>query len=424
LLTLSDQFVLSAANFMLSVLIARAGGTEGLGTLGIAFLIWLAVLGTNRALVTEPMTVCKPSEGRQAQLPEGLLAALVIGVVAAVLVAGAGLVLALSGVGAVALLALAPCLPSLLAHDYCRGTAFRLHRPERALLGDVGFAAVQGVGSFALLVLDVSNVAAFMAVWGLGATAGAAIGIGLNRIRPVVRGGVALLRELWSRSRWFLAEFGTAFPADQGSLLLLPVLLGTGQFGLYRAGTGLIGPIVVILIVGGNLGLPESVRRLRQDGVPGLASYAPRLTAAIVAVTVLYCSVVVVFAEQLLRLIYGEQFTGAATITRLIAVQYVLLALSSGFGQAAKAAGGMRQLWAARVVSAAVSVTAMVVLVEDFGLVGAGLASVTAGGAFSLGVLVVYRRAIGSRRATADSQPVEPGSDLGSTQARVTIADH
>ncbi|HET8643292.1 MAG TPA: hypothetical protein VFM37_15245 [Pseudonocardiaceae bacterium] len=396
-LTVGDQFISSASNFTLGVLIARAGGAAGLGTFGVAFLIWLAVVGVNRALVTEPVTVCRPTHGRRAQLPEGLLASLAIGAAAAALLAIAGIALALFGIHPVALLALAPCIPSLLAHDYCRATAFRLRRPGRALIADAGFALVQGCGSVALLVFSVTSTAAFIAVWGLGATAGAVIGIVLNGIRPTIHGGFALLRDLWPRSRWFLAEFGTAFPADQGYLFLLPVLLGTGQFGLYRAGAGLIGPIVVVFIAGGNLGLPESVRRLRRDGMRSLVAYAPRLTAAIVTVAVLYCGLVAIFAEQVLRLTYGEEFTGAATITRLIAGQYVLLALSFGYGQAAKATGRMRQLWASRVISAVVSITALITLAREFGLAGAGLASMTAGAAYSAGVMVAYRRVTGSQ---------------------------
>lgn len=391
-LTVVDQLISSASSFMLGVLIARAGGVDALGMFGVAFLIWLAVVGTNRALVTEPMTVTGSTDSRHAQLPEGLLASLVLGAAVAALLGIAGVVLELAGIDAVALLALATCIPSLLAHDYCRSAAFRLQRPDRALLSDAGFALVQVAASVALFALGVSSTAAFLAAWGLGATIGAVIGISLNGIRPTARGGVAQLRALWPRSRWFLAEFGTAFPADQGYLLLLPILLGISQFGLYRAGAGLIGPVVVVLVAGGNVGLPESVRRLRRDGMPGLVAYAPRLTAAVVAVTVLYCGLVAVFAEPVLRLTYGEEFTGAVTITRLIAAQYVLLALSFGFGQAVKAAGLMRQLWATRAASAAVSITAVIVLAQAFGLIGAGLASVTAGGAYSLGVAIAYRR--------------------------------
>jgi O-antigen/teichoic acid export membrane protein len=391
-LTLAAQLVSSGSNFMLGVLIARAGGADALGAFGVAFLVWLAVVGVNRALVTEPMTVIGSTDSSREELREGLLASVVLGLgVAAVLAVASGLV-ELAGSSAVGVLELAPWLPSLLAQDYCRAAAFRLQRPDRALLSDLTFAVAQTALTIGLFVLDVRSVAAFVAAWGFGATAGAAVGMGLFRIRLAARGGIARLRALWPRSRWFLAEFGTAFPADQGYLLLLPVLLGTGQFGLYRAGASLIGPVVVVFLASGNVGLPECVRRLREGGMRGLADYTPRLTAAVMAVTVLYCGVVAVLAEPLLRLAYGKQFAGAAVITRLVAGQYVLIAIGFGFGVAMKAANQLRQLWAARAFSAAVSITGVIVLASWWGLSGAGLASIVSGGAYTLGVTIGYRR--------------------------------
>lgn len=389
-LTMADQLVSSASNFLLGVLIARAGGADALGAFGIAFLVWLAVVGVNRALVTEPMTV-HGLAGTRTELREGLMASLVLGAgIAAVLAATCG-VAALIGVDVVGVLALAPWLPSLLAHDYCRAAAFRQQRPDRALLGDVTFAVVQGGLTVGLFVLDVAGVAAFLVAWGLGATAGAAVGMVLLGIRPSRR-GVALLRSLWPRSRWFLAEFGTSFPADQGYLLMLPILLGTAQFGIYRAGASLIGPVVVVFLAGGNVGLPECVRRLRQGGMRGLADYTPRLTCAVLGVTVLYCGGVALLAEPILRLTYGPEFVDAAVVTHLVAIQYVLIALGFGFGVAMKAADQMRQLWAMRAASAAVSIVGVIVLASWLGLPGAGLASILAGGAYTVGVTIGYRR--------------------------------
>lgn len=401
-ITLLDQLISSAANFLLGVVIARAGGADGLGVFGIAFLVWLAVVGINRALVTEPMTVTGSTDSRDAQLLEGLLSTLVLGLGAAALLGLSGAVLLVAGVDATALVAIAACIPSLLAHDYCRSTAFRLQRPERALYSDLTLVAVQVGATVALFALGTHGTASLILAWGLGASAGAVLGAALARIRPSCRGGMAHLRALWTRSRWFLAEFGTAFPAEQGYLLILPLVLGTGQFGLYRAGAGLIGPIVVVFIAGGNVGLPESVRRLRSRGMPGLAAYAPRLTATITAVTVVYCGLVAVFAEPLLRLTYGAEFTDAVTVTRLIAAQYVIVALCFGYHQVVKAAGMMRQLWVMRVVSAAVSITVMLVLTNLLGLTGAGFASVVTGAAYTVGIAFCY---LAMRRAGVPGPP-------------------
>jgi O-antigen/teichoic acid export membrane protein len=405
-LTVTDQLVGSAATFLLGVVIARAGGSDALGAFGIAFLIWLAVLGTNRALVAEPMIVTGSTDQHDAQLPEGLLATVLVGIAAACVVGLAGAGLALTGVDATTLLALAACLPSLLAHDFCRSAAFRLQRPDRALAGDVTLAVVQGAATLALLSAGVAEASAYVAAWGAGATCAALVGIGLAHIRPVARGGLAMLRRLWSRSRWFLAEFSTAFPAEQGYLLLLPLLIGTAQFGLYRAAVGLIGPIVVVFVASGNIGLPAAVRRLRDGGVAGLAAWAPRFTLPVLAVTVLYCAAIAVFAEQVLALTYGPEFVAAATVTRLVAVQYVLVALCFGYHQAVKAAGMMRLLWATRAVSAAVSIAAVVVLTDAQGLTGAGLAGVTTGLAYVASIAFVYRRL---RRPGDPSTLVTPG---------------
>ncbi len=392
MLTLADQLVSSASNFIVGVLIARAGGADALGAFGIAFLIWLVVVGTNRALVTEPMTVGGSLDSENAELREGLLASLTLGVGGAGLVAVAGSVMGLAGLNPVSTLALAPWIPSLLVQDYCRLMAFRLRRPDRALISDVVFAVVQGTATLGLFVLHVGSVSAFLATWGIGATAGALVGLGQVHVRVTGRGGIAHLRALWPRSRWFLAEFGTAFLSNQGYLFLLPVLLGTAGFGVYRAGASFIGPVIVIFLVGGNVGLPECVRRLRQHGMPGLAAYTLRLTAAVVALTALYCGIAAILAVPMLRLTYGEKFTGAAVITQLVAVDYIISAVGFGFGVALKAAGQMRQLWALRAASAIVSLTGIIVLTNSFGLTGAGLAAVVAGAAYTVGVAVAYRR--------------------------------
>jgi O-antigen/teichoic acid export membrane protein len=392
-LALADQLVSSASNFALGVLIARAGGAGALGAFGIAFVVWVAVLGVNRALVAEPMTVAGSTEDPGSQLGEGLSATLVLGVVVAAALALLGGALLLVGLPTGALLALAPWLPSLLAQEYFRLMAFRLQRPLQALISDIVFAATQAGVIVALYALDERSVAAFLTAWGMGATFAAAASFAMRGMRASdCRGGVAHLQGLWTRSRWFLAEFGTSFVAGQGYLLLLPILLSTAEFGVFRAGQSLIGPIVVLFLAGAGVGLPECVRRLRHNGVPGLTAYASRLTAVVVLVAGAYCGVVALLAAPLLRLTYGESFTDAAVITLLIAVTYIIAALPFGYGQALKAAEQLRLLWFLRAVSAAVSIVAMVVFVNAFGLVGAGWASIVTATTYTVGVLLGYHR--------------------------------
>ena len=63
-------------------------------------------------------------------------------------------------------------------------------------------------------------------------------------------------------------------------------------------------------------------------------------------------------------------------------------------------------------VSAAVSITALIVLAQAFGLVGAGLASIIAGAAYSIGVMVAYKRVTGSSGADAGTGTGGPHPEL------------
>ncbi|MDQ4102496.1 MAG: hypothetical protein M3186_01810 [Actinomycetota bacterium] len=162
---------------------------------------------------------------------------------------------------------------------------------------------------------------------------------------------------------------------------------------------------MVIFIAGGNVALPECVRRFRQDGMPGIAAYMPRLTTAVVSLTVLYCGGMAILAVPLLRFAYGEQFIGAAVITQLVAAQYVIAAFGSGFGVALKAAGQMKQLWALRATIAVVSITGMIVFVNLFGPIGAGLAGIATATTNIVGVTVTYRRLRKQMLAASDSEP-------------------
>lgn len=391
-LTLVDQFIFSASNFVLGVAIARAGGADALGAFTIAFLIWLTVLGANRALIIEPMTVGDSTNGGDPQLREGMLATLGLSTGIAIILAVVTSLLLIIDVHAVAVLTLAPWIPSLAMHIYWRAMAYRLQRADHALVSDLVVAVTQGSLIFTLVALDVESVSAFLAAWGIGATAGAFAGMRLARVRVTGRGGIAHLRTLWPRSRWFIAEFGTTFPSDQGYQLLLPIMLGTASLGEFRAGASLIGPAVVISLAAANVGLPACVRQLQLHGMSGLAAYTPRLTVGIVALTTIYCGLVAILADPILLLVYGQEFTGAAIVTQLVAAQFALTAIGLGCDIALKAAGQMKQLWAIRAATAVVTIICVSVLPILFGLVGAGLVGVLAAVVYTVGVTMAYRQ--------------------------------
>ncbi|MGE3795538.1 MAG: hypothetical protein AB7I38_16665 [Dehalococcoidia bacterium] len=413
--TLTDQLVSSASNFALGVLVARTGGPDALGAFSIAFLAWLAIMGANRALVAEPMIIAGRPEGAESDPDRGLPSALLVGGLAAAALVLIGGGLHAFGVPQTALLALAPWIPSLLAQDYFRWMAFRLQRPQQALISDVVFIAVQAAVTWGLFMFGQLNVGALIAAWGIGATAGAVVGFAIcGERKRVLRNGAVHLRELWCRSRWLLAEFATSFVATQGYLILLPILLSTSEFGLYRAGASLITPVALLFTVALNVGLPESVRRLRADGPPGVRAHAARLTTVVVAVTIGYCGIIALIAPALLPFVYGDEFAEADIITLLTAISYAISSSYVGYCIALKAVGELQHLWTLRVLSAAASIVSTVLLAKSFGLVGAGYASILADSVYAVGAIALYYRTFnqagrpgqsGSRSSQPDDAP-------------------
>jgi O-antigen/teichoic acid export membrane protein len=409
----ADQAVSSGSNFALGVLVARVSGADGLGSFGIAFLVWLAAFGLNRAFVCEPMTVCGSttgdgdwSEGASASLALGLLIALPLAVATGVILSrGFG------SAGSVA--ALAPWLPSLLVQDYYRSMSFRRRRPDHALVSDVVFVLVQAAVSAAVVLLGAAGVATILGGWGVGATAGALTGLALSRLRLNPWRGAIYLAWLWSRSRWFLADFATSFVFGQGYLLMLPIMLGLAQFGQYRAGMSLLGPVTALIFTAGsNVGLPGCVRQLRDEGVGGLGRYSARLTLVVAGLTVPFCLTVAILAPTLLRLVYGEQFVAGAVITRLSGIGLCLFALGYGGQVALKSANQMRWLWTLRTVNGAFGMIAALVLVATVGLAGVGWASLVGNALYTVGIVFGYRR---MRALPARPAPLPVGPQRTST---------
>lgn len=392
-LSFLDQVVSSGSNFASGVIVARLSGAGQYGEYMLAFTVWVVVVGLHRALIAEPLIIRSgATDAARSPVGQGLVAEVLLG-------AALGVVVAIAGVATIAagapfglpLLTLAPWLVCLLVQDYWRAICFQRQRPGLALSNDVVFLAVQLGMIIVFASLGWRTAGYIIAAWGIGATAGSVLGLWWFRSFARPSEGRRLLRHLWPLSRWTLADFSTGFAADQAYLAFVALLLAPVDYGGFRAAASFMGPIIVILHAGSNIGLPEASRRAASQGVAALGTVARRLTGGAFACIALYGTAVGATGEKILRLVYGDSFAEFAPLVALASVQYMLAVLVFGQGIALKAAGRMRLLWRARALVAVASLISMVVLVSLFGTIGAGWAGVCTGGYFAIGVYAVYR---------------------------------
>lgn len=386
----TDQLVSSGSNFLVSVAVGRFGGATELGGFAVALFVWLAVIGINRAVLTEPLIIIESDLDSPVNLRRALAAQLAVGLVLGAVVGtvGLGLVLAdVSGIGG-PLLALGVVLPVLLTQDLWRALSFGVHRPERALVNDLVFTAVQVVLMGALIVAGCTSSPWFVIAWGVGAAAGVVVGMVQFRARPARRPRTELLREMWPMSRWLLRDFATLFGAREAYLLVIAAFVTGAEFGGLRAAESLVGPAYVILLSGGNVALPGATRAFREHGCAGLARYSRRVNIVVGGAQFAYSALLAIFGPWLMVTIYGAEFEPYTYLVWFAAARCAIAVIPFGASIAIKVAGLAREMFHARLWVTIISVPTAVVVSAVFGLEGAAVASL---GLAALLVIAMYR---------------------------------
>ena len=242
--------------------------------------MWLVVVGIHRALVAEPIVIDGGlHDDRAAILRRGSIAELRLAVVLAGLIVPAGIVATLARTESAgpSLLVLAVLLPALVTQDYWRSMAFGLDAP--AWRSSTTPSSSRCSWRHWRRSCSGGRTAPwFLLAWGAGAVAGAVVGCFQFDVHPFGRRRGPLFSHNWPFSRWLLADFLTIFAVDQTYVLLVAVLLGPEDFGGLRAALSLMGPTAVILLSGGNLGLPTLTEANTGSGVDGLVRVATKLT--------------------------------------------------------------------------------------------------------------------------------------------------
>jgi O-antigen/teichoic acid export membrane protein len=404
-LTFLDQAVSSLSNFGTGIVIARLSGAARFGDYVLTLLVWLLIVGLHRALVTEPMMIRGAADpDPSALVAHAARADMILGATAGVVVAvaGATFVAAESAVGSL-LLALAPWIVALVVQDFWRATAFHQRRPASALANDLVFAVVQVVMILVFLALGWRSAEYIITAWGIGAAAGAWFGMRSSGASAAWRDGVRYLEKMWVVSRWLLADFVTTFSSDQAYLAFLAFLLVREEYGGVRAAMSLVGPLAVIFLVGGNVGLPESSRRNDPPGYVGLRQYARQLTIVTFACAGLYGATISVGSDAVLGALYGQEFVRFAPIVAYASLQYAVVVLVFGQGIALRAAGRTRLLWRVRLVVTVLSLATVWLAVHVFGTIGAGVAGVATGVYYCAGIQLVFWFEL--TRSAGTSQP-------------------
>jgi O-antigen/teichoic acid export membrane protein len=360
------QGTASAANFLCVVLLARYASSEDLGQYTVFFAAMMIAIGINGALIVTPMRIL--GVGRDETYFKGQLqlqALLVVPTMAVFAVAIAWF----SGLDALAIGVSSLALGAIVVYTFVRFAAFARSRSGTAVVFDV----VCHGGRYVLIALALAA-----GLWG-GIAAIAAFGIGATIAVLLAWRGFAtqgpqrlgaLARENWRHGRWVLVDAIAHSLSNQAYVLFIAYFLGSGAAGIFGSGQNLLNVVNMLLAGFMAHGVSGARRALNDTGYSAWYASIRRMSMIAAGMIVPYLVLVGLFAEPLLRAIYGEEYTSMAPNMAMFATVYALIVVNMLFGAAYRTSNQFQIGVAAKLASLVATLTVGVWLVLELQLRG------------------------------------------------------
>ena len=381
----------SATNFGLAIIAGHILGPGGLGRISVGFAAYFALLGFERALVTDPLiasssarTALEQRASARHAVTVGFLAALP----AAAGLAGLGLVLpAQIGRG---MLLFAPWLVPALIQDLGRSIVFRDRRNHSSAFSDATWLMTMLVVSPLAFVFRSDWLVT--GTWGVGALAGALVAITQIGWRPttVPRALRWWKSRAWRFGRWLGAQQVLYTAATFTTVVALAGILGAQDYGGLRAIQSILAPLTLLGPAMALPGLPLVVRALDTSPRRGLV-IAAHLAALTMVATLAY----VVLIYQLpgaLSLFFGREFLHFRSIIIPIGVGQVIAAPAFGLTLFLMAEQRGAGLLLVNTLNAGLYLAFAVVFGSAYGLHGAAWAYAASSAIGEAVLLLVLRR--------------------------------
>jgi O-antigen/teichoic acid export membrane protein len=326
----ADQALSSLSNAALSLLMAKFTGVVGYGAFAVAFTIFVFLQGLSRGLVNNPYLI-RFSHVPEAEATEAARAgtglAVLFGLVSAVVVVPAALVL--GGVAAPAIVMMAVLLPGLLVQDVWRSVFIARQRPRSAAADSAIWTVLQFGGLAAALASGVRDPAVLVAVWAVTGWIAGGVAVWWGGTAPAPGAGASFARHSRDLSWYLMAEWLTVLGAAQIALLSVATIGTVADVGSLRAAQTLLGPLTILVVATFGFVVPELVRRphLTRAQLRGIAAGV----SGLLSVLTLACgAVLLALPEQVGRALLGDVWPGARATLLAMTLWMVGAALGVG----------------------------------------------------------------------------------------------
>jgi O-antigen/teichoic acid export membrane protein len=332
---LFDQGLVSGANFITNVLLARAFGIKEFGVFALA---WLAVLFANSlqyALVVTPMMSVGPKqepEGRPSYYGSVLLQEIAFALLAALImfisVRLSTMYFPQWNVGNLDFPLSAVTLAYLL-QEFLRRYFFCTGQNKRALATDVVSYLSQLPIILWILYTHSANLSKVF--WIIAATSFAGFVACMPWYEPITLDAHSVRRIFlrhWRISRWLAPTAFMQWGAGNLFAMAAPVYYGAAASGILRAVGNILGVAHVWFLGLENVVPAQAARLIRLEGIDGMFRYIKKILVQWGGVTLAFTTIVASFPSLWLRLCYGTKYSSDASVLRLYALLYLFMFIS------------------------------------------------------------------------------------------------
>lgn len=378
---LADQILISATNFITIILLARGFTQAALGEFTLVYSALLFFNTIQAGVITQPHNILGVSRhGRRGGDYKLYTSATFFGQAilcgVAALLALLAWVIALRFGWSVAplLLSLAPALVAWQLLEFARRVLYTEGRIAAAMATDVIACTAQIAGVAWLCWRHELTGPAALNMIAITSLLGAAFG--LWKIRRSFAPGISFkfIRENWHFGKWIVGgEIVGNWLSVQLFVYLSAAMLGAAAAGILRAVHTIFGPARILADVLCTM-LPIHFSRVfTTHGKAGL--HTQLVLCHLVAVPLLggYCLLVAVFAQPLLRLLYGDRYAGAAVVLAVYAVAAFASYLMMIVAAALRARRSTRELFNGQLIGSLIAIPIGWVSIRLFGVPGTAL---------------------------------------------------
>jgi O-antigen/teichoic acid export membrane protein len=372
-----DQGLISVANFLATLFLARSASPTELGIYGVGFTSLRLVRSIQEGLCIQPLNTFGAAQDENAfrrYATSTTLIQVLLAVVSALGVSLAGwMVLRLGNdVAGPTLLALGPAFLWWQLQEYVRRMLYTRGRVLAAALNTALSNAFRlGIMIWLMRREQLDGAASLQAI-ALGALV--ALLPGLWQTRRYWTLEFENLRQVWRRNwdfgRWVMGGSIANWLAVEFYPVLTAGMVSFAAAGAYRALQNLVAPVFMLLRATDTFLTPRAAKAYDEQGQTALARLV-HLAYATTGVPILgLLTLAVLFPSQLLGALYGETYLAFSDGIRLMAVFYALMYAYWPLQTAFKAARISRPIFVANLAAGAAMFTAGIWMIYRWGVYG------------------------------------------------------